>query len=152
MPSDLANVKISLNSFAKHLRPRPQLLRVSLDLLAPSLPLNLFAQRAIENWSVKLSAFNARQDAAVAEDVDGDGKDAARATATTTSTVRARPDAESELELERELAVFVLTLNEIICDDCALVAVSSRPRRRQTSSQQRAGGCCRRVGGTGVPG
>lgn len=116
----------------------------------------MFAQRAIENWSVKLSAFNARQDAAVAEDVDGDGKDAATATATTTSTVRARPDPESELELEleleRELAVFVLTLNEIICDDCALVAVSSRPRRRQTSSKQRAEGCCRRVGGTGVPG
>lgn len=109
----------------------------------------MFAQRAIENWSVKLSAFNARQDAAVAEDVDGDGKDAATATATTTSTVRARPDPESELELEleRELAVFVLTLNEIICDDCALVAVSSRPRRRQTSSKQRAGGCYRRGGG-----
>lgn len=110
----------------------------------PLLPLNLFAQRAIENRSVKLSAFNARQDAAaVAEDVDGDGKDAARATARDRTTARARPDPEPELqpELERELAVFVLTLNEIICDDCALVAVSSRPRRRQTDSRERGGGC-----------
>lgn len=50
------------------------------------------------------------------------------------SQVPARARARLEPK-PRELAVFVLTLNEIICDDCALVAVSSRPRRRQNGQE-----------------
>lgn len=109
----------------------------------------MFAQLAIENWSVKLSAFNARQDAA-AEDVD-------------VAMVKMLPEPErgpSQSQSQagaragaRELAVFVLTLNEIICDDCALVAVSSRPRRRQNGQQTDKGGEATGAGGyTEVPG
>lgn len=107
----------------------------------------MFAQLAIENWSVKLLAFNARQDAvAAAEDVD-------------VAMVKMLPGSSQSQVPARvrvrdgagELAVFVLTLNEIICDDCALVAVSSRPRRRQ-NGQQTDKGAATGGGNTEVPG